>query len=67
MTRTTCSTSTRTSGPEKPNTSGCEAILTNDLRWTKPKHRRTLAALGMNVYTPKQLLEEVEPWLALWL
>ncbi len=47
--------------------SGCEAILTNDLQWTRPKHRRTIAALGMNVYTPEQLLEEVEPWLALWL
>jgi hypothetical protein len=41
--------------------SGCEAILTNDLRWTKPKHRRTITALGMNVYTPEQLLEEGTP------
>jgi hypothetical protein len=47
--------------------SGCEAILTNDIRWTKPKHRRTIAALGMTVYTPEELLEEIRPWLALWL
>lgn len=47
--------------------SGCEAVLTNDLRWTAPKHRRTIAALGMRVYTPEQLLIEVRPWLALWL
>lgn len=47
--------------------SGCEAILTNDLQWTKVKHRRTIAALGMKVYTPQQLLKEVEPWVALWL
>jgi len=47
--------------------SGCEAILTNDIRWTKPKHRSAIAALGMKVYTPEELLEEVRPWLALWL
>ena len=47
--------------------SGCEAILTNDLQWTRRTHRRTIAALGMSVYTPEELLEEVRPWLALWL
>ena len=47
--------------------SGCEAILTNDLQWTRRTHRRTIAALGMSVYTPEELLGEVRPWLALWL
>ena len=47
--------------------SGCEAILTSDLQWTRRTHRRTIAALGMSVYTPEELLGEVRPWLALWL
>lgn len=47
--------------------SGCEVVLTNDLQWTKPKHCRTIAALGMVAHTPESLVEELRPWLALWL
>lgn len=47
--------------------SGCEVVLTNDLQWTKPLHRRTIAALGMEAHTPESLLESLRPWLALWL
>jgi len=47
--------------------SGCAVVLTNDLKWMRPSHRRTIAALGMSVHTPQSLLEELQPWLALWL
>jgi len=42
-------------------------VLTNDLQWTKPKHRRTIAALGMVAHTPESLIEELWRWLSLWL
>jgi hypothetical protein len=47
--------------------SGCGVILTNDLRWIGPKHRRTIAAIGLEAHTPESLLAALEPWLALWL
>jgi predicted nucleic acid-binding protein len=47
--------------------SGCEVLLTNDLRWLKPAHHRTLAALGLDAYTPAGLVEFLQPWLGLWL
>jgi hypothetical protein len=47
--------------------SGCEVVLTNDLQWTRQRHRRTLAALGMSVHTPESLVDALRPWLALWL
>lgn len=47
--------------------SGCEAVLTNDLAWTKQSHRRRIAALGMEAHTPETLIEQLRPWLALWL
>lgn len=47
--------------------SGCEVVLTNDLKWTKPLHRRTIAALGMEAHTPESLVEDLRPWLPLWL
>jgi hypothetical protein len=47
--------------------SGCEVVLTNDLKWMTKTHRRTIAALGMRAHTPESLLEELRPWLALWL
>lgn len=47
--------------------SGCEVVLTNDLKWTRPLHRRTIAALGMEAHTPESLIDALRPWLALWL
>ncbi len=47
--------------------SGCEVLLTNDLRWLKPTHHRTLTALGLDAYTPEALVTFLEPWLGLWL
>lgn len=47
--------------------SGCEVVLTNDLKWLRPRHRRTIAALGMEAHTPETLYEKLRPWLALWL
>lgn len=47
--------------------SGCEAVLTNDLAWTRPGNRRRIAALGMVAHTPESLIAQLQPWLALWL
>ncbi|MGD0862070.1 MAG: hypothetical protein ABSA21_04850 [Candidatus Limnocylindrales bacterium] len=47
--------------------SGCEVVLTNDLKWLSARHRRTIAALGMEAHTPETLYEKLRPWLALWL
>jgi hypothetical protein len=47
--------------------SGCEVVLTNDLKWTRPLHRRTIAALGMKSHTPESLVAELRPWPSLWL
>jgi hypothetical protein len=47
--------------------SGCEVVLTNDLKWTRQKHNRTLAAMGLVAYTPEGLLDRLKPWLGLWL
>jgi hypothetical protein len=47
--------------------SGCEVVLTNDLRWLSATHRRTIAALGMEAHTPETLIDALHPWLALWL
>jgi hypothetical protein len=47
--------------------SGCEVLLTNDLRWLTPTHHPTLAALGLDAYTPEGLMKFLEPWLGLWL
>lgn len=46
---------------------GCEVVLTNDLRWMKPSHHRRIAALGMEAHTPESLVKQLRPWLALWL
>jgi hypothetical protein len=47
--------------------SGCEVVLTNDLKWTRRKHGRTIAALGMSAHTPESLVNALRPWLPLWL
>jgi predicted nucleic acid-binding protein len=47
--------------------SGCEVLLTNDLRLLKPTHHLTLAELGLDAYTPQGLITFLGPWLALWL
>jgi hypothetical protein len=47
--------------------SGCEVVLTNDLKWTRQKHSRTLAAMGLTAYTPEGLMNRFAPWLGLWL
>jgi hypothetical protein len=47
--------------------SSCEVVLTNDQQWMRAKHRRTLAALGIEAHTPVSLLDAVRPWIALWL
>jgi hypothetical protein len=47
--------------------SGCEVVLTNDLKWTRQKHSHTLSAMGMTAYTPAALVERIRPWLGLFL
>ena len=47
--------------------SGCEVVLTNDLRWMRRTHRRTISALGVEAHTPETLVAALRPWLALWL
>ena len=47
--------------------SGCEVVLTNDLRWVRRRNRRTIAALGIEAHTPETLLDSIRPWLSLWL
>lgn len=47
--------------------SGCEVVLTNDLKWTRDKHRTALAAMGMGVHTPEGLVDRLRPWLGFWL
>ena len=47
--------------------SGCEVVLTNDLKWMSLTHHRTIAALGMEAHTPETLIESLRPWLSLWL
>jgi len=45
---------------------GCEVVLTNDLKWVKPKHAKTIAGLGMAAHTPESLVTYLRPWLGLW-